>query len=118
MISPTNPLYVKSDDLAKEIYRVTKEFPKNEMYGMTSQIRRAGLSVVLNIIEGFARQGENEYRRFLVIAFGSLKETRYLLQFAFEQQYIVTHDFKRLFSLSDEVGKILWTIIQNTRNKV
>lgn len=113
MLSETNPLYIKADLLAKNIYQVTRNFPKHEIYGLTSQVRRAGLSVVLNIIEGFARQSANEYRRFLLIAFGSLKETKYLLYFAESQKYITDKQYQELLSLSEEVARILWTIIKN-----
>ena len=64
MISKTNPLYVKADLLPKFIYKLTQKFPKDEMYGLTSQIRGSSLSVVLNIIEGFCEKSPNEYRRF------------------------------------------------------
>jgi len=50
-----NPLFIKEDLFAKEVYKITQDFPKDEMYSLTSQLRRAGLSVILNIVEGFAR---------------------------------------------------------------
>ena len=112
MLSTTNPLYIKADMLAKEIYRLTNTFPKYELYGMTSQIRRSGLSVVLNSIEGFSRLSDAEYRRFLIMAFGSLKETKYLLYFAHEQQYISADDYQRVIAIAEEVAKILWSIIK------
>ncbi len=98
----------KADELAHLIYRVTANFPKAEVYGLTSQIRRASLSVVLNIIEGFARQSRNDYRRFLEISYGSLKETKYIAQFCFEEKLIESTDYKKIESLSNEVGKLLW----------
>ncbi len=107
----SNPLFIKSDLLAKEIYRITKDFPKNEMYGLTSQIRRSGLSVILNIIEGFARLGKKENKRFQIIAFGSLKETKYLLYFAKEQEYLDSNTYKEILSLTEEISKMLWKII-------
>lgn len=105
-----NPLFVKADLLAKEVYTVTHSFPKEEMYGITSQVRRAALSVILNIIEGFARQTTAEYRRFLLISFGSLKETKYLLYFSKEQRYISNENYKKTIELAEEVSKILWSI--------
>lgn len=112
MLSKTNPLYVKSDALAKGIYAVTNTFPNHEEYGITSQIRRAGLSVVLNIVEGFARQSPKDYRRFLVISFGSFKEVKYLLEFSLHQEYLSKEDYNKLFTLTEEVAKILWSIIR------
>ena len=75
-------LLQKADDLAYKIYQESKKFPKEEMYGLTSQLRRAILSVPLNIVEGYGRQSKKEYGRFLNIAYGSLKEAKYLLHFA------------------------------------
>lgn len=106
-----NPLFIKADLLAKAVYTVAKNFPKHEQFGLTSQLRRAALSVILNIIEGFARQGENEYKRFLIISFGSLKETKYLLYFALEQKYLSDADYKAVMNIADEVAKIIWSIL-------
>ena len=105
-------MFTKSDELAKEVYRVTKNFPKHEVYGMTSQLRRAGLSVILNVVEGFARQGEKEFKRFLLISYGSLKEVKYLLQFSLEQDYISKEEYERVFSISESVAKIIWSIVK------
>lgn len=106
-----NPLFVKSDLLAKKIYSVCRYFPRDEIYGLTSQLRRSALSVVLNIIEGFARRSSNEFRRFLIISYGSLKETKYLLLFSLEQQYLNQSQYQEIFQLSEEVAKLLWTVI-------
>ena len=62
-----------ADEVALMIYRITKQFPKDEMYGLTSQMRRAAVSVPSNIVEGCARESQTEYRRFMEIAFGSLR---------------------------------------------
>jgi four helix bundle protein len=106
-----NPLFVKADMLAKEVYEVSKDFPREEVYGLTSQLRRAGLSVILNIVEGFARQTPNEFRRFLLIAFGSVKETKYLLYFSKEQKYYSEEKYQEVLMVAEEVSKILWSII-------
>jgi len=66
-----------ADDLVVIIYKVTKGFPKEEMYGLTSQMRRAAISVASNIVEGCARESKIEYLRFLEIAFGSIRELHY-----------------------------------------
>ena len=109
----SNPLFVKADLLAKMVYEITQKFPKHEIYGLTSQLRRAGLSVILNIVEGFARGGKNEFKRFLFISFGSLKETKYLLYFAFYQKYLSENEYKKTLSLAEEVAKIIWSIVKN-----
>ena len=67
----------KADELAYQIYLETKKFPKDEVYGITSQLRRAAFSVPTNIVEGTGRQGKNEMRQFVNIALGSLAETEY-----------------------------------------
>jgi four helix bundle protein len=110
-----NPLYIKADLLAHEVYCVTVSFPKHELYGITSQLRRAGLSVILNIIEGFARQSDGEFNHFCKIAFGSLKETKYLIEFCKTQKLINTKDYDILYSISEEIAKILWTIIKQPK---
>jgi four helix bundle protein len=96
-----DPLAKKADELAHLVYKITRKFPKEELYGLTSQLRRSTLSVPLNIVEGFARKVSRDYRQFLYIAYGSLKETQYLLNFAFE-----------------EVGKILWSSIKTIERKL
>jgi four helix bundle protein len=66
-----------ADEIAIKIYQVTRTFPKEEIYGLTSQMRRAAVSVPSNIVEGCARESQAEYLRFLEIAFGSLRELDY-----------------------------------------
>jgi len=102
----------KMDDLAKSVYRVTKNFPKDEVYGITSQLRRAALSVILNYIEGFARLGSSEFKHFLHIAYGSLKETQYLISFCFEETYLSKGEHERLSRLADDIGALLWKRIE------
>lgn len=100
----------------KLIYRLTRTFPGEELYGVTSQIRRASLSVILNYIEGFARRkGEDSrvYKNFLEISYGSLKESKYLLFFSFEEKYIIEDEYKKAFALNDKIGKMLWGLIKN-----
>jgi four helix bundle protein len=66
-----------SDEVVLFIYRVTRQFPREEVYGLTSQMRRAAVSVPSNIVEGCARESQVEYLRFLEIAFASLRELHY-----------------------------------------
>jgi len=66
-----------ADELAIIIYRITKDFPKEEIYGLTAQMRKAAISVPSNIVEGYAIESLSEYVRFLEIAFGSLRELYY-----------------------------------------
>jgi four helix bundle protein len=111
-IETTDIATKKADELAHFVYQVTSTFPKGEMYGLTSQIRRASLSVVLNMIEGYARRSKNDYRRFLEISYGSLKETKYIAKFTFEEKLMKNKDYVQIMKLSEEVGKLLWAKIR------
>lgn len=114
-----DPLRQKSDKLAHLIYKLTKDFPREELYGVTSQLKRAALSIPLNIIEGFARKGSSyEYKHFLRIAYGSLKETKYLLHFVYKEKYLSKKDYKEALSLAEEIGKMLWSSIKTIENKI
>lgn len=105
----------KSDELARNIYRITLNFPKNEMYGLTSQIQRAALSVPANIVEGYARASKSEFHHFLSIALGSLAEVEYFLTFAYEQKFIKKVDFESILSLKEECGRIIWRLYQSQK---
>jgi four helix bundle protein len=101
-------VWQKADELAYEIYMITKKFPKDEIYGITSQLRRAALSVPTNIVEGYARKGDKELTRFINIAIGSMAETEYLLSFSSRLGYLSESDFTRIENLRSEVGRFLW----------
>lgn len=108
-------LKVKMDRYAHLVYKVTRHFPKEELYGVTSQLRRSALSVILNYIEGYARRkGENckVYINFLNISYGSLKESKYLLHFSLIEKYLHFKDYKILINLADEIGAMLYRIIK------
>jgi four helix bundle protein len=101
-------VWQKADDLAFRIYITTKSFPKDELYGITSQLRRAALSVPTNLVEGSGRQSRNELRQFTNIALGSLAEVTYLLDFSLKLGYLKQKDYEVLQSLREEVGRFLW----------
>ncbi len=101
-------VWQKADELAIEVYKITKDFPKDENYGITSQLRRAALSIPTNIVEGYARRRDKELSRFINIAIGSLAEVEYLLDFSHRMDYLKERDYKKLDSLREEVGKLLW----------
>jgi len=82
-----------ADELAIIIYRITKDFPKVEIYGLPAQMRRAAISVPSNIVEGCARESLSEYVRFLEIAFGSLRELFYQFTLAKRLRYLKNATF-------------------------
>ena len=99
-------IFQKADRLAHKVYQITRVFPKSELYGLTSQLRRAAISVSANIVEGYARSSKKELKRFLDISLGSLAETEYLVAFSRELGY---HDNLEVNSMIDETGKVLWS---------
>ena len=100
------------DKFAHLAYFVSKSFPKEEIYGLTSQLRRAALSVVLNYIEGYARNRDKPYKNFLEISYGSLKEAKYLVNFAFIEGYLPKEDHDKAVLLADRIGAMLWGTIR------
>jgi len=101
-------VWKKADELAYQVYIATRTFPKEEIYGLTSQLRRATLSVPTNIVEGYGRQSKKELKQFLNISLGSLAETRYLLYFSSRLGYLQAAQHIGLNGLAEEVGRLLW----------
>jgi four helix bundle protein len=93
--------------LAKAVYRQTTGFPKAELFGITSQMRRASLSVPSNIAEGHGRLSDGSLRVFLGQARGSLYELETQIELACDLEYLQTKDAKELLELSREVGRML-----------
>jgi len=112
-----NILLKKADEFAFTVYQLSKKFPREELFGITSQLRKAALSVPLNIIEGFARRSRLDHRRFSEIAYGSLKEAKYLLYFCCREKYISKKEYEETIKLSEEIGKMLWKKIQTLENQ-
>jgi len=106
-------VWEKTDLLAHKIYDLTIKFPKEEIFSLTSQLRRAALSVPANIIEGHARNNKNEFRRFLSIALGSLAEVDYYLEFSHKRKIISDLQFKEVKSLREDCGKLLWKLYKS-----
>lgn len=102
----------KMDEYAHFVYAITKRFPREEIYGVTSQLRRSALSVVLNYIEGYARVRDKVHKNFLEISYGSLKESKYLLHFSVTEEYLSQDDYQKAIKLAEEIGAMLWGIIR------
>ena len=100
-------VWQKSMDLAKEIYAASRNYPKDETYGLVSQMRRAVVSVPANIAEGQGRQSRGEFLQFLGIAKGSLSELETLLALSQTLGYLTTCDSDRLSKHCDEIGRLL-----------
>ena len=97
----------KAMALVTEIYRATQSFPREEIYGLTSQLRRAAVSVPSNIAEGQARHSQKEFRLFLSHARGSLVEVETQLMIAQNLGYLSGKDAEHLLGLAAELGRIL-----------
>lgn len=110
-------LLKKSHKLALNVYKITQSFPEEEVYGLTSQIRRSAVSIPSNIVEGKARKSKNEYERFLLISRGSLEELSYQMLLSRDLGYISDKEYDEFLNLSIEVGKLLNGVINSLKNK-
>jgi four helix bundle protein len=108
-------VWEKGHMLTVSIYNLTHSFPKEEMYGLTSQIRRASSSVPINIAEGCGRGSDADFARFLQIAFGSVSETEYLLLLCFELGYLSEKNFMEMTHLVQEIKKMLAKLMATIR---
>jgi four helix bundle protein len=109
-------LKVKIDKFVHLVYHITKDFPKSELYGATSQLRRATLSIMLNYIEGYARKKRLVKLNFFEISYGSLQESKYLIEFAFKEDWIKKDYHISANSLANEIGAMLWRTIEGVSN--
>lgn len=101
--------------MSLRVYKLTKTFPKDEIYGLTSQIRRAAVSIPSNIAEGYCRQRRLEYIQFLQIAFASAAELETQLLIVKDLSYISISDFKESNSLLGEVLRMLNSLISKIK---
>ncbi len=99
----------------QDIYCVTKEFPRDEIYGLTSQIRRAAVSVPSNIAEGQGRRSRNEFIQFLRVSRGSLMEVETQLLIAAGLNYLSSNKSSLLLDRADEIGKMLDGLMSSIR---
>ncbi len=104
-----------ADELVLLIYRITNGFLKSEVYGLTSQMRRAAVSVPSNIVEGCARESQAEYLRFLEIAFGSMGELHYQFSLATRLGYVREPDVTLCNEAMNEASKVLSALIRSLR---
>ena len=105
-------IYKRSYEIALKIHERTKEFPESEKYDLTSQIRRCSKSIPSNIAEGWGRQSNEEFRRFLRISLGSCNEIQVHLSFCKDLGYISEEEYMDLSKEYDEIGKMVNVSIQ------
>ena len=110
-------VWQKSVELVSKIYKITKSFPKDELYGLVSQIRRATVSIPANISEGHARSHTNEFIQFLYIALGSSSELETLLILSQDLDYISKMKLDSLMLEVTEIRKMLNGLITSLKNK-
>jgi len=103
----------KAHEFVLEIYKATKKFPKEELYGITSQLRRASSSIAANIAEGFSRYHYNDKIRFYHNARGSLSETQNFLFLSKDLSFLNEEEFKHLFGLSEDNGKLINGLVRS-----
>ena len=107
-----------ADNLAVSVYEGTATFPREELYGLVSQMRRAGTSVAANIAEGASRTSKKEDLQFLSISRGSLAELRYYLHLANRLKYVSDERWEQLDASCDEVGRVLYGLMQSVEEAI
>jgi four helix bundle protein len=108
-------VWQKSHELTLSLYALTGKFPREEMYGLTSQVRRASSSIPANIAEGCGRDGDAELSRFLQIAMGSASELEYHLLLARDLKYLTAEDYQLVCAIVNEVKRMLARLIRSLR---
>jgi len=103
----------KAHEFTLQIYTMTKRLPKEELYGMTSQLRRASASISANIAEGFSRYHYNDKIRFYHNSRGSLSETQNFLFLAKDLTFLTDREFSNLFNLSEEINRLINGLIRS-----
>lgn len=105
-------VWIKSLEFVSSIYKLSKSYPREEQFGLTSQIRRSSISIVSNIAEGFARSSESETKRFLEIARSSLVEADTQIEIALKLRYISEDKIKDLDETSNHIFAMLTNLIK------
>ena len=108
-------VWKRSIGFVKRVYQITQRFPKEELYGLTSQIRRSAVSIPSNIAEGRNRQHTNEFVQFLYIALGSCAECETQIVIVFELGYMDERNIKELLEELDQIGKMIRGLIRSLK---
>lgn len=110
-------VWQKSMLLVTEIYKVTKEYPKEELFGLSSQMRRSSVSIPSNIAEGFGREGLNDFIRFLNISISSLFEIQTQIEISYNLNFIDKVVFEDLYTSTKEIERMLSSLIRSLKAK-
>lgn len=108
-------VWEKSPQLALAVYKASKEFPKEELYGLTSQIRRASMSIPTNIAEGCGKYTDADFAKFLQMAMGSASETEYQLILARDLEFLPNNSYEKLHNDVEEVKRVLASLLNTIR---
>ncbi len=100
--------------MAHLIYDATKDFPKEELFGITSQLRRAALSVCANLAEGYSRNGLKDRRHFYLMANSSLTETEFCIDFSYERKLIPDDIYQKILDTHTEAARVLNGLLKST----
>jgi four helix bundle protein len=103
----------RAHEAALAIHRATRSWPAAERFGLTAEVRRAARSVPTNIVEGSAKHGGAEFRRYLDISLGSLAEVGYLLRFARDLGILDEREWVKLEGMRDQAGKLIWLLYRS-----
>jgi four helix bundle protein len=109
-------VWEKSHQLALAVYKITVEFLKEELYGLTSQIRRSSMSIPTNIAEGGGRNTDADFARFLQMAMGSASETEYQLILARDLEFLPKDSYEKLHNEVEEVKRMLASLLKTIRS--
>ena len=107
-----------ANDLVFAVCKATRAFPKEEIFGLTSQMRRAAVSVPANIVEGCARQTLKEYRNFLSISFGSLRELGYYIELSHQLSYLPQQKNSDLKNLYEQTTRVLSGLVESLHTEL
>ena len=108
-------VWQRSVALAVEIYKITKEFPREEIYGLTSQIRRAAVSIPSNLAEGHARNTKSQFANFIDIALGSAAELETQLAISLQTGYLKQNDYDKLVNELTEITRMLYGLLNRVQ---
>ena len=106
-------IFKGSYKLSLYIYKITSKYPKDEIYGITSQLRRAAVSIPLNIAEGYGRLSQDDFKRFLKISLGSTNETSTLIEISKDLGYINDKEYSDLINQYNILGKKIYRFMEN-----